>query len=127
MRMVGLGLNGYQRLTHGPDEMRELKEITIKKKFLKGNGNIKEIKEFQKIYKNDLIYKNKINKKIKAVVACGNGTAGIFAPDILRGIGCDVVELDCKLDWTFPKYNPNPEDLKMLHEIAKSVKENQLI
>ena len=65
-----------------------------------------------------------INKNIKAVVACGNGTAGIFAPDILRGIGCDVIELDCNLDWTFPKYNPNPEDLKMLHAIAKAVKEN---
>ena len=35
-----------------------------------------------------------------------------------------MIELDCKLDWTFPKYNPNPEDLKMLHEIAKVVKEN---
>ena len=57
-------------------------------------------------------------------MACGNGTAGIFAPDILRKIGCDVVELDCNLDWTFPKYNPNPEDLEMLHEISKAVKEN---
>ena len=71
-----------------------------------------------------MINKNKINKKIKAVVACGNGTAGIFAPDILRGIGCEVIELDCKLDWTFPKYNPNPEDLEMLHEISKAVKDN---
>ena len=51
--------------------------------------------------------------------------AGIFAPDILRGIGCEVIELDCNLDWTFPKYNPNPEDLEMLHEIAKVVKENE--
>ena len=50
--------------------------------------------------------KNKLNKKIKAVVACGNGTAGIFAPEALRGIGCEVIELDCKLDFTFPKYNP---------------------
>jgi len=44
--------------------------------------------------------------------------------DILRGIGCEVIELDCNLDWNFPKYNPNPEDLEMLHEIAKVVKEN---
>ena len=58
-------------------------------------------------------------------MACGNGTAGIFAPEILRGIGCEVIELDCKLDWTFPKYNPNPEDLKMLHNISKCVKENK--
>ena len=57
-------------------------------------------------------------------MACGNGTAGIFAPEILRGIGCEVVELDCNLDFTFPKYNPNPEDLKMLHAISESVKEN---
>ena len=57
-------------------------------------------------------------------MACGNGTAGIFAPEILRGIGCEVVELDCNLDFTFPKYNPNPEDLKMLHAISKAVKEN---
>ena len=42
----------------------------------------KQIKDFDKIYKQDLI-ENKI-KKIKAVVACGNGTAGVFAPDILR-------------------------------------------
>jgi len=74
--------------------------------------------------KESLISKNKIKKKIKAVVACGNGTAGVFAPDILRGIGCEVIELDCNLDWNFPKYNPNPEDMKMLHEIAKVVKEN---
>jgi len=110
-------------LTHGPDEMKELKEITLNEKFIKGKGNEKQINDFQKNYKNNLI-KNKINKKIKAVVACGNGTAGIFAPDILRGIGCDVIELDCNLDYTFPKYNPNPEDLKMLHAIAKEVKDN---
>ena len=84
----------------------------------------KKIENFQQIYKDDLINGNKINKKLKAVVACGNGTAGVFAPDILRGIGCDVVELDCELDWTFPKYNPNPEDLEMLHAIAKAVKDN---
>ena len=58
------------------------------------------------------------------VVACGNGTAGIFAPKILKNIGCDVIELDCELDWSFPKYNPNPEDLKMLHAISKAVKDN---
>ena len=111
-------------LTHAPEEMNELKDITLNQKFIIGKGKIEAVKNFQKIYKKDLINKNKINKKIKVIVACGNGTAGIFAPDILRGIGCDVIELDCKLDWTFPKYNPNPEDLKMLHEIAKAVKEN---
>ena len=121
---TGVKMGIKKGLTHAPEEMKELKDITLNKKFISGEGSEKKIKNFQEIYKKDLIDKNKINKKIKAVVACGNGTAGIFAPDILREIGCEVIELDCNLDWTFPKYNPNPEDLEMLNEIAKSVKEN---
>jgi len=121
---TGVKMGIKKGLTHAPEEMKELKEITLNEKFTKGEGSEKQIKDFDKIYKEDLISKNKIKKKIKAVVACGNGTAGVFAPDILRGIGCEVIELDCNLDWNFPKYNPNPEDLEMLHEIAKVVKEN---
>ena len=122
---TGVKMGIKKGLTHAPEEMKELKEITLGQNFTKGNGNQKQIKNFDKIYKDDLINKNKISKKIKAVVACGNGTAGIFAPDILKGIGCEVIELDCNLDWNFPKYNPNPEDLEMLHAIAKSVKDNK--
>ncbi len=122
---TGVKMGIKKGLTHAPEEMKELKDITLNNKFIEGNGNEKEISNFQSIYKDDLINKNKIKKKIKAVVACGNGTAGIFAPDILRGIGCEVIELDCNLDYTFPKYNPNPEDLEMLHAISNSVKENK--
>ena len=122
---TGVKMGIKKGLTHGPEEMEELKNITINEKFKIANGNEKKIEGFQDVYKNNLINKNKIEKKIKAVVACGNGTAGIFAPDILRSIGCEVIELDCNLDYTFPKYNPNPEDLQMLNEISKSVKDNK--
>ena len=121
---TGVKMGIKKGLTHAPEEMSELKEITLNKKFTTGEGNLKNIDNFKKIYIDDLISKNKVNKKIKAVVACGNGTAGVFAPEILRGIGCEVIELDCELDWSFPKYNPNPEDLEMLHAIAKAVKDN---
>ena len=121
---TGVKMGIEKGLTHAPEEMNELKEITLNKHFLSSKGNSKDIKNFQKVYIQDLIKKNKLKKKIKAVVACGNGTAGIFAPEILRGIGCDVIELDCKLDFNFPKYNPNPEDLKMLRAISKCVQEN---
>ena len=121
---TGVKMGIQKGLTHGPEEMKELKNITLNKKFITGKGNEKIIDNFKEIYQEDLIKKNKINKKIKAVVACGNGTAGIFAPDILRGIGCEVIELDCNLDYTFPKYNPNPEDLKMLNAISETVKNN---
>ena len=121
---TGVKMGIKKGLTHAPEEMKELKEITLNEKFVEGIGSEKQINNFQQIYKKNLINNNKINKKIKAVVACGNGTAGIFAPDILRGIGCEVIELDCNLDFTFPKYNPNPEDLEMLHAISKAVKDN---
>ena len=120
---TGVKMGIEKGLTHGPEEMNELKDLTLNKKFVNGEGKNEFIKDFQKVYINDLIKKNKIKKKIKAVVACGNGTAGI-APQVLRGIGCEVVELDCKLDFSFPNYNPNPEDLKMLHAISECVKKN---
>ena len=121
---TGIKMGIEKGLTHCKEEMTELKDIVLNEKFTSGKGLYKSIKDFNKIYINELS-KNKIKKKLKVVAACGNGTAGIFAPDILRGIGCDVVELDCNLDYSFPKYNPNPEDMKMLHEISKCVKENK--
>ena len=122
---TGVKMGIKKGLTHAPEEMNELRDITLKKKFTKGVGSEKKIKDFKNIYIQELIKKNKLSKKIKAVVACGNGTAGVFAPEILKGIGCEVIELDCNLDFTFPKYNPNPEDLKMLHAISKCVKDNK--
>jgi phosphomannomutase/phosphoglucomutase len=55
------------------------------------------------------------------VAACGNGTAGAFAPEALERMGCEVIPLDTELDHTFPRYNPNPEDMRMLHAIRDKV------
>ena len=121
---TGIKMGIEKGLTHSPTEMNELKKIVLEKKFIIGKGSYKKIEGFKDIYINNLT-KNKIKNKIRVVVACGNGTAGIFAPKILEEVGCDVIELDCNLDHSFPKYNPNPEDLKMLRAISKSVKENK--
>ena len=120
---TGIKMGIEKGLTHCKDEMSDLKDIVLNKKFTKGEGKFEEVKEFNKVYIEELS-KTKLKKKLKVVAACGNGTAGIFAPEILRGIGCEVIELDCNLDYTFPRYNPNPEDMEMLHEIAKCVKKN---
>ena len=112
---TGVKMGIKKGLTHAPEEMSELKDITLNNKFKLGKGSTKKIDNFKNIYMQDLIKKNKIRKKIKAIVACGNGTAGVFAPNVLESIGCEVIKLDCELDWSFPKYNPNPEDLDMLY------------
>ena len=121
---TGIKMGIEKGLTHSPKEMDELKKIVLEKKFITGKGSYKEIKGFKEIYIDSLI-KKKIKKKIKVVIACGNGTAGAFAPKVFKEIGCEVIELDCNLDYKFPKYNPNPEDLKMLKAISNSVKENK--
>ena len=43
---------------------------------------------------------------------------------LLEQLGCEVVPLDVELDYTFPRYNPNPEDLEMLHAMADKVRES---
>ena len=76
-------------------------------------------------YIKSLTDRPKLKRRLKVVAACGNGTAGAFAPRVLEAIGCEVVPLDCELDYTFPRYNPNPEDMKMLHAMSEAVLANK--
>jgi len=121
---TGIKMGIEKGLTHSSEEMKDLKEIVLNNNFVEGRGTYKKIEGFKEIYIQHLS-KEKIKNKIKVVVACGNGTAGIFAPTIIRNVGCEVIELDCNLDYNFPKYNPNPEDLKMLRALSDCVKKNQ--
>ncbi|MEZ5841683.1 MAG: phosphomannomutase/phosphoglucomutase [Hyphomicrobiales bacterium] len=122
---TGVKMGANRPLTFGPDEMGRLKEIVLAAAFdLKGGGSYRYVDGFASRYIADLTNRPKLKRPIKVVCACGNGTAGAFAPDVLRGIGADVIELDCNLDFSFPRYNPNPEDLKMLHALADKVRES---
>ncbi|MGB7835475.1 MAG: phosphomannomutase/phosphoglucomutase, partial [Xanthobacteraceae bacterium] len=103
---VKMGVN--RPLTFGPDEMARLKEIVLGAKFkLIGGGAYEFVTNFRDRYIADLTRRPKLKRALKVVVACGNGTAGAFAPCVLEAIGCKVFPLDCELDHTFPKYNPN--------------------
>ena len=59
---TGVKMGIKKGLTHAPEEMKELKDITLKKNFISGKGNEKKIINFQEIYKKNLISKNKIDK-----------------------------------------------------------------
>jgi phosphomannomutase/phosphoglucomutase len=121
---VKMGVN--RPLTFGPDEMTKLKEIVLNAKFdLKGGGSYVFVENFPDVYIKDLTDRPKLKNPIKAVVACGNGTAGAFAPKILEALGVEVIPLDTELDHTFPKYNPNPEDLAMLDATRDAVLEHK--
>jgi len=119
---TGVKMGAHRPLTFGPDEMTRLKEIVLGARFdLKGGGAYAFVENFPERYIADLTDRPKLKRRLKVVCACGNGTAGAFAPRVLEAVGCEVVRLDCELDHTFPKYNPNTEDMKMLHAMRDEV------
>jgi phosphomannomutase / phosphoglucomutase len=119
---TGVKMGANRPLTFGPDEMTRLKEIVLGAGFdLRGGGSYVFVENFPERYIADLTKRPKLKRRLKIVCACGNGTAGAFSPRVLEAVGCDVVPLDCELDHTFPKYNPNTEDMKMLHAIRDEV------
>ncbi|CAL8969634.1 Phosphomannomutase/phosphoglucomutase [Rhodoplanes serenus] len=119
---TGVKMGMARPLTFGPDEMARLKEIVLAADFdLAGGGSYRFVENFPARYIADLTNRAPLTRNLKVVCACGNGTAGAFAPAILTKIGCEVVPLDTDLDFTFPRYNPNPEDLEMLHAIRDAV------
>jgi phosphomannomutase/phosphoglucomutase len=123
---TGVKMGASRPLTFGPDEITRLKEIVLGASFdLRGGGSYRFVENFAARYIAELTSRPKFKRRLKVVVACGNGTAGAFAPRVLEALGCEVVPLDCTLDHSFPRYNPNPEDMKMLHAIRDAVLANR--
>src|SRR5438128_3503202 len=123
---TGVKMGANRPLTFGPDEMTRLKEIVLNAEFNnKAGGSYQFHENYPARYIADLTKRSKLKRKLKVVVACGNGTAGAFAPQVMEAIGCEVIPLDTELDHTFPKYNPNPEDMEMLHAIRDAVLEHK--
>ena len=95
---------GFDRpLTHGPDEMSELRDIVLEGRGQARPGGAYEFVDgVKEAYLDDLAGDFKMSRKLKVVCATGNGTACAFAPDLFRRIGVEVVESHNTLDYTFP-------------------------
>jgi phosphomannomutase/phosphoglucomutase len=120
---TGVKMGANKPLTFGPDEMSALKEIVLGGKFKpRDGGRYVRVEGLRERYIADVASRVNLSRPLKVIAACGNGTAGAFAPEALRRMGAEVIELHCGLDWTFPNYNANPEDSEMLHDMAHAVK-----
>ncbi|MGN6515591.1 MAG: phosphomannomutase/phosphoglucomutase, partial [Rhizomicrobium sp.] len=123
---TGVKMGAARPLTFGPEEIGRLKQIVLGGEGKPRAGGIYTyVENFREQYLEAVTKGHKLSKPIKVIAACGNGTAGAFAPEALRRIGADVVPMDVELDYTFPKYNPNPEDMEMLHAMAAAVREHK--
>ena len=123
---TGVKMGAEAPLTFGPDEIERLKEIVLSGAFKeRPGGSVAKVEGISERYIADVASRCALRRPLKLVCACGNGTAGAFAPEALRRMGAArVVELDCELDWTFPRYNPNPEDEAMLAAMRTAVAEH---
>ena len=121
----GLKLASGLSSTLGPEGILQFKETVKGGKFHSGPGTYESFDGIFDYYLKDLLAAGTLARKLKVVVAAGNGTAGRFAPPLLRALGCEVVELDCEADWNFSRHNPNPEDVAFLHSISKTTVENR--
>jgi phosphomannomutase/phosphoglucomutase len=122
---TGVKMGAARPVTFGPEEMAWLRDIVIAGDYgPEAGGGYEFVPDFPARYIADLTSRPKLRRRLKVVAACGNGTAGAFAPKLLSALGVEVVPLDCELDFTFPRYNPNPEDMRMLHAMAAAVTES---
>jgi phosphomannomutase/phosphoglucomutase len=64
----------------------------------------------------------KLARPLKLVVDCGNGVAGAFAPALYRALGCEVTELFCNVDGTFPNHHPDPSVPDNLRDVIQALK-----
>jgi len=121
---TGVKMGAQRPLTFGPDEINVLKKIVLEGLGQeRPGGAYVAVPDMRETYLQAVTKGRKLSRPIKVIAACGNGTAGAFAPEALRRIGADVIGMDTELDYTFPKYNPNPEDLHMLHAMGAAVRE----
>ena len=117
---VKMGLS--RPFTLEPDDMTALRTIVVNGVGKnRGGGSLVRVSNMRERYLSDLTSRAKLKNGLKVIVACGNGTAGAYAPQALEAIGCEVVPLHCDLDHSFPNYNPNPEDLVMLASVSQAV------
>ena len=120
---TGVKMGANPPVTFGPEEIGRLKEIVLGAQFSeRAGGSLTHVAGIAERYVADAAARCTLTRPLKVICACGNGTAGAFAPTALRAMGAEVIEMDCDLDWTFPRYNPNPEDLEMLHSMAEAVR-----
>src|SRR5476651_955065 len=120
---TGVKMGAARPLTFGPEEMGRLKDIVLGGAFKeRPGGKLTRVENFRETYLQAVTKGHKLSRPIRVVAACGNGTAGAFVPEALRRIGAEVIGMDTDLDYTFPKYNPNPEDLHMLHAMGDAVR-----
>jgi len=93
--------------------------------FVTGKGQVRVHEGLIEEYKNHVLQRIRLNRPIRAVLDAGNATACLVAPDLVRSLGCEVIELFCTPDGTFPNHHPDPTVAENLKDLIATVREKK--
>jgi phosphomannomutase/phosphoglucomutase len=89
-----------------------------------GSAGKTEARAIFPAYRQTLVDRIRLGRRLRVVLDCGNGTAGAFAPEIFRGWGCEVLPLYCDPDPAFPHHHPDPVAPENLTDLIRVVREH---
>lgn len=108
--------NAYGKL------ITDFRDFTSKLEFDEGNGSL-EKRNIKELYLEQIKNSINLNKKIKVVVDCGNGTGSVIIKDVLEKLGIEYYPLYCDSDADFPNHHPDPSVHDNQIDLAKKVVE----
>jgi len=103
------------------DDIQELRKIIERNQFASGEGK-RSVASVLDAYVERITSDVKLARKMRIAIDCGNGVAGMLAPELYRALGCEVEELYCDVDGRFPNHHPDPSVPKNLAELIQKVK-----
>jgi phosphomannomutase/phosphoglucomutase len=118
--------NGFKMVLAGEaiygDTIQALYKAIVDKQFTEGKGSYRTY-DIADTYLKRIAGDAKLARPMKIAVDCGNGVAGAFAGDLYRSLGCEVIELFCEVDGTFPNHHPDPAHPENLQDLIKCLQE----
>lgn len=111
-------------MTLTSDGIQEIGRCIELRDYVEGEGTIRETDVISS-YVDRICQDVHINRPLKVVLDCGNGVAGVIAGQLFRALGCDVEELFCEVDGTFPNHYPDPSEVKNLEDLTRAVVDHQ--
>jgi phosphomannomutase/phosphoglucomutase len=103
-------------------EIQKLKGMVEKEDYMKGSGTVQTFPDIIPRYMEHVKKNIEVKNPIRAVLDCGNGTAGLVAPELVRSLGCHAYELFSTPDGNFPNHHPDPTVPENLKELIATVK-----
>lgn len=103
-------------------EIQKIREMVDAEDFFIGSGKTAVYDDLIPQYIEYVVKSIRINKPVRAVLDAGNGTAALLAPQLIRALGCEVIELYCTPDGTFPNHHPDPTIPENLKDLIDTVR-----